>query len=216
MSGGGGGSNDGGAKKREAARLKRIDEGTAAVNSIFGQGNDEAAAKRQAMYDTTRNDTRQFYSEQLGEDSAKAKRDLEFQKARQGIIGSSQSNDLDSEYQKRMDRGLIDVANRADSTATQFKTSDETARLNLIAKVVAGLDQGSAAQNAISTMQTNANAAKEAYQSQRMANVFSDLLGSYNNAQYNAGTNAAKQQYGSETGNFHANNSPYSGNTSIG
>ena len=119
-----------------------------------------------------------------------------------GIIGSSQANDLDSDFQRRYDRGLLDVANRADSAATQFRTSDEQSRLNLIAKVVAGLDQGSAAQNAMSTLQTNANAAKEAYQSQRMANVFGDMLGGYNQYQYNQGMQAAKQGSTNQYGNY--------------
>ena len=97
-------------------------------------------------------DTRKFYSSQLGEDRSKAQRELGFQKARQGIIGSSQANDMDTQFQAANDRGLLDVANRADSAATQFRTADEQARLNLITKVVAGLDQGTAAQNAASTL----------------------------------------------------------------
>ena len=210
---GGGGGGDGGAAEREKQRQARIEEGTNAVNKIFGIGNDESAAQRQALYDSTRNDTRAFYSSQLEEDRAKAARDLQFQKARMGIIGSSQANDLDAEFQRRLDRGLLDVANRSDSAATQFKTSDEQSRLNLISKVVAGLDQGTAAQNAMSTLQTNANAAKEAYQSQRMANVFSDLLGAYNQQQYNAGQQAAKQNQ-STTGNYWIQKSD-SGTTSV-
>lgn len=191
--GGGGGGGDGGAAEREAERQARISAGTDAVNRIFGIGNDESAKQRQALYDATRNDTRSFYSSQLEEDRAKAARELQFQKARMGIIGSSQANDLDAEFQRRLDRGLLDVANRSDAAATQFKTSDEQSRLGLISKVVAGLDQGTAAQNAMSTLQTNQNAAKEAYQSQRMANVFADMLGMYNQQQFNAGQQAAKQ-----------------------
>lgn len=209
-----GGGGDGGAAEREAQRQARIAEGTNKVNSIFGIGNDEAQQQRTAMYDTTKNDTRQFFTGQLEEDRAKAMRDLEFQKARQGIIGSSQANDLDSEFQKRYDRGLLDVANRADSSATQFRTADETARLGLIAKVVAGLDQGSAAQNAMSTLQVNQNAAKEAYQSQRMSNVFADLLGSYNANQYNQGIAAGKTSTTNPYGNYFSNDQTVAGTTS--
>ena len=212
--GGGGGGGDGGAAEREAQRQGRITEGTNKVNSIFGIGNDEAQQQRTAMYDTTKNDTRQFFTTQLDEDRSKAMRDLEFQKARQGIIGSSQANDLDSEFQKRYDRGLLDVANRADSAATQFRTADETARLGLIAKVVAGLDQGSAAQNAMSTLQINQNAAKENYQSQRMGNVFSDLLGAYNQNQYNQGIQAGRQQGTNSNGNFFTNERAVDGTVS--
>jgi hypothetical protein len=200
--GGGGGGGDGGAADREAQRQQRIAAGTDAVNSIFGMGNSGAQQQRQAMYDTTKNDTRSFFSSQLEEDKAAAARQLDFQKARQGIVGSSQANDMDSEFQKRYDRGLLDVSNRAENAATQFRTSDEQARLGLIAKVVAGLDQGSAAQNAMSTLQTNQNAAKEAYQSQRMGNVFADLLGTYQQGQFNQGMQAGKQQGTNQYGNY--------------
>lgn len=210
---GGGGGGDGGAAQREAERQQRIASGTAAVNSIFGIGNDEAMKSRNALYDTTREDTRKFFSSQLDEDRAKAERDMQFAKARMGIIGSSQANDLDAEFQRRLDRGLLDVANRADSAATQFRNNDEQSRLNLISKVVAGIDQGTAAQNAMNTLQTNAAAAKEAYQSQRMANVFQDLLGAYNQNQYMQGMNSAKTQQQNSTGNAFSTNS-YAGETS--
>ena len=201
--GGGCGKGDGGAALREAQRQQRIASGTNAVNRIFGIGDDQAAAQRAGLYDATRNDTRQFFTSQLEEDRDKAMRDLKFQQARMGIIGSSQANDLDAEFQRRYDRGLLDVANRADSAATQFRTSDEQARLNLISKIVAGVDQGSAVQNAMNTMQTNANAAKEAYQGQRMGNVFADLLNSYQGSQYNAGMQSVSQQQNqNQTGNF--------------
>lgn len=163
----------------------------------------KAAKARQALYDTTKEDVRSYYTKQLEEDKANAMRQLNFQKARQGTFGSSQANDIDTEFQKAYDIGLLDVANRSDTAATNFKTSDEQSRLNLISKVVAGLDQGTAAQNAAATLQTNANAAKEAYASSRMANVFSDLLGAYNQGQYIAGTQSAKQQQANQYGNFY-------------
>lgn len=207
----GGGGGDGGAADREKERQARIAAGTQQVNSIFGMGNDEAQQQRQAMYDSTKDDTRKFFSNQLQEDSAKADREINFQKARQGIIGSSQSNDLDTDYQKRYDRGLLDVANRADGAANQFRTADEAARLSLISKVVSGLDTGTAAQNALNTLQTNQAAAKSDYQAQRMGNVFSDLLGGYNQQQYNNGIAAGKTGSTNQYGNFFANDKAVTG-----
>jgi len=208
---GGGGGGDGGAAQREAERQARIASGTDAVNKLFGVGDETNLAARNALYDSTREDTRSYYAKQLEEDRAEAERQLKFAKARMGTIGSSQANDIDSEYQQALDRGLLTVANKADSTATQFKTSDEQSRLNLISKIVSGVDQGSAVQNAMSSMATNANAAKEAYSSDRMANVFSDLLGAYNLNQFNQGTQAAKSKYGSDTGNYFATGAGSSG-----
>ena len=208
-------SDDGGAAQREKERQDRIASGTLAVNQLFGVGDDATAqsnlASRNALYDSTREDTRAYYAKQLEEDRAEAERQLRFAKARMGTFGSSQANDMDSEYQRALDRGLLDVANKADSAATTFKNNDETARLNLITKIVNGVDQGSAVQNAMSSLETNAAQAKEAYQSDRMANVFADLLGAYNQNQYNQGTQAAKSKYDNETGNYFSNNTGTSG-----
>lgn len=174
----------------------------------------DAARQRQALYDSTRENTRSFYSKQLDEDRARAERDMRFHNARQGTFGSSQANDLGADFQRRSDTGLLDVANRADSAATQMRTADEQARLGLISKIVSGLDQGTAAQNAMSTLATNASQAKEAAQSGRMANVFSDLLGGYNNYQYGQGMQAARNAQPNAYGNFYPGDKPVSGTTS--
>jgi len=131
-------------------------------------------------------------------------------------MGSSQANDLDTDFQRRHDRGLIDVANRADSAATQFRTSDEQARLNIISKIVAGLDQGSATQNALSTLQTNAEAAQQAAQQGRMANVFADMLGGYNQYQYGQGMQDARNNQRGTNGNFFTSDQSVSGNITKG
>lgn len=205
MCGGGGSKDDGGAAQREAERQQRIAQGTEAVNRIFGIGNDEAKAARDQIYSTTGNDTRSYFSQQLEEDRAAARRALDFQKARQGTAGSSQGIDIDTEFQKRYDRGLLDVANRADTAASGMRTSDEQARLGLISKVASGIDQGSAASSAMSQLQTNADNARNQAMTGRMANVFSDLIGGYNQGQMNSGIAAAKSQYGNQLGNFFDN-----------
>ncbi len=208
----GGSGDDGGASQREAQRQRRIAEGTDQVNRIFGIGDSDAAAARQSIYDTTKEDTRQYLNNQLETNKADALRQLNFQKARQGIIGSSQANDIDSQFQKKYDEGLLQVANKADEAATGLRTNDEQTRLNLIAKVVAGMDQGSAAQNAISALQTNADSAKQAAYNTQMANVFSDLLNGYNTSQYNSGVAAAKNGSNS-TGNYFTTDNSVSGTT---
>lgn len=205
-SGGGvGGGGDGGAAAREEARQARIAAGTDAVNKIFGIGNDEAKAQREQLYTTTGDDTRNFYAQQLEDDRMAARRNLDFAKARSGTAGSSQGIDMDTEFQKRYDSGLLGVANRADTAASSMRTNDEQARLGLISKVASGIDQGSAVSSAMSQLQTNAENARNDAQSSRMANVFSDLIGGYNNGQTLAGQQAAKQQYGNPLGNFFDN-----------
>lgn len=200
-----GGGGDGGAAEREAQRQQRIADGTDAVNKIFGIGNDEAKTQREQLYTTTGSDTRNYFAQQLEEDRAAARRALDFQKARQGTAGSSQGIDLDTEFQKRYDRGLLDIGNRADTAASGMRTSDEQARLGLISKVASGIDQGSAVSSAMSQLQTNAENARNQAMTGRMANVFSDLISGYNLGKTNAGIAAAKDQYQSQLGNFYDN-----------
>lgn len=201
--GGGGGSDDGGAAQREAERQARIAAGTEAVNAIFGVGNDTAKAQREQLYSTTGADTRNYYTTQLEQDKADAKRQLEFAKARAGLVGSSQGIDMDTQFQDRYDRGLLEIANRADTAAAGMRTSDEQSRLGLISKVASGVDQGSATASALAQLQSNLDSSRNTAMSGRMANVFSDLLSGYTNGQSAAGQAlAAKQQYGNQLGNF--------------
>lgn len=189
------GGGDGGAAAREAERQRRIAAGTDAVNRLFGIGNDEAKAQRDQLYSTVGSDTRNYFASQLEEDREAARRALDFQKARTGVAGSSQGIDMDTEFQKRYDRGLLDIGNRADSAAAGMRTSDEQARLGLISKITAGLDQGSAVSSALSQLQTNAENARNQAMAGRMANVFADLIGGFNAGQGQAGMNAARKQY---------------------
>lgn len=146
------------------------------------------------MYATVGGDTRNFFANQLEEDRAAARRDLDFYKARHGLVGSSQGIDLNTEFQRRYDRGLLDIANRADAASSGMRTSDERTRLNLINNIVAGMDQGTAMSSALTQLQNNAENARQQAMQGRIANVFADLLGGFTTARHNAGMQAALQQ----------------------
>lgn len=207
----GGDGGDGGAAAREAERQARIAEATTSVNKMFGQGDDAALTARNSMYATTRGDTNAYYAQQLAEDRAAAERQLKFSQARGGTYGSSQALDMETEFNRRNDRGLIEVANRADSAATGMKSSDEQARLGLISKILGGMDQGTAISSAANQMQANVETGRQNAMAGRMANVFSDLFSGVQNAQTQAGQLAAQKQYGNGVGNYFANNSSESG-----
>jgi len=202
-----GGGGDGGAAAREAERQARIAAGTEAVNKIFGVGDDTAKSARDQLYTTVGDDTRKYYASQLEEDRDAARRQLEFQKARSGTAGSSQGIDLDTEFQKRYDRGLLDVANRSDTAASGMRTNDEQARLGLISKVAGGIDQGSAVSSAMSQLQSNLDNSRNEAMTGRMGNVFSDLISGYTAGQTAQGIQQAKNQYGNALGNFYDNSS---------
>lgn len=205
MCGGGGGGGDGGAAAREAERQARIDAATKSVNDIF------ADPSRNLIYDTVRDDTRGFYSGQLEEDKEAARRQLEFAKARSGTFGGSAGIDLDTEFQKRYDRGLLDVANRADSSASGMRSSDEQSRLGIISKILAGMDQSSAITSAMNGLQTNAEVGWQNAMAGRMSNVFSDLLAMYGGTQQAAGQAAAQQQAKDQFGAYFPTNKSSNG-----
>lgn len=175
---------------------------------------EESAAARQmreAMYGKTRDDARAFFSKQLEEDKEQAARDMSFAHARAGTGGSSQAIDSGREFQTRLDRGLIDVANRADTAATNLRGADEQTRLGLISKVVGGMDQGSAITSALSQMGVNAEQAANAANSGRIANAFSDMASIYGRSLARDGEIAARERYRQQFGNVIPNNSNYSG-----
>jgi hypothetical protein len=180
-----------------------------AKTQAAAQAAEEARAAREAMYGTVRSDVGNFFSKQLEEDKSKAARDMKFATARAGTGGSSQAIDLGREFQTRLDRGLLDVGNRADSAMTAVRSNDEQTRLGLISKIVAGMDQGSAQQSALNQLKTNADQSRDSAMSSRMSNVFSDLVGGYNQQQFNAGAEQAKKD---QFGNVYPNNTSYSGN----
>jgi hypothetical protein len=218
--GGGGGSNKyaRAAEARERERQARIEAATAATNRLFGMGDDPEAqaalASRTQLYDTVRGDTRDFYAKQLAEDRAEAERQMRFQLARGGGYGGSQGIDLESEFARRNDRGLMEVANRADSAASGLRSSDEQARLGILAKVLGGMDQGSALSSSLNQMQSNAEMGRQNAMAGRMANVFDDLFGVARGGQQQAGAQQARDKYGSPTGNFFPNESAYGGSVS--
>lgn len=210
---GGGGGGDGGAAAREAERQARVEAATNAVNKLFGIGDDEDMAQRNQMYSTIRDDTNQYFAKQLEEDRAAAARELGFMKARAGQTGSSPAIDLDTEFNRRYDRGLLDIANRAQSAETGMRSADEQARLGLIGRIQSGMDQGSATSSALSQLQSNLDLARQNAIYGRMANVFADLVGMNNMSQAQAGADAARRDYGQggQYGAFIPNNTEYRG-----
>lgn len=220
--GGGGGSNHAAerAEAREVARQARITNATSTINRMFGHGNDQEAqanlAGRGSLYDSVRTDTRDFFARQLAEDRAEAERQLRFNMARGGTFGSSQAVDMESEFNRRNDRGLLAVANRADGAATGMRSADEQSRLGLLSRILSDMDQGSAASSAINQMQSNVETARQNAMAGRMTNVFHDLFQIPGMAQQQAGADAARRTAGgNQTGNYFDNSrTQYSGSTS--
>lgn len=177
-----------------------------------------AAGERERLYQQVADDTRDYFTSQLSEDAEQALRQKRFQAARAGTFGSSQAIDMQREFDRRNDRGLLDVANRANTAATNMRTADEKSRIDLISRIVNGADQDSATSSALSQLKTNADEAANEARSGRMANVFSGFLDSWQANQAGQGAAAARKKFESEYGNFFGNSggSSYQGNVTGG
>jgi hypothetical protein len=164
--------------------------------------NQSAKAAREQIYGQVGDDTRNYYSKQLGEDAEGAQRDMRFTQARNGTLGSSQAIDMQREFDRRNDRGLLEVANRSDSAVTGLKTNDEKTRIDLISRIVNGADQGSATSSALAQLSTNTENARQNGQSGRMANVFAGGLDAWKANQTAQGEDAARKKFMSEFGAY--------------
>ena len=212
--GGGGGGGDGGAAEREAARQARVDQATRAVNTLFGVGAnaEKNAAARDSLYGQIGADTRDFFSKQLAEDAEEALRQKRFIAARNGTFGSSQNLDMQREFDRRNDRGLLDIANRSAAAMNDARSADEKSRIDLISRIVGGADQDSATSSARAQLQANADAARTNAMQNRMANVFAGSLDAWRGYNTAAGEAAAQREFDkSMNGNYYSNNRSYQG-----
>lgn len=171
----------------------------------------DAKAARESLYGTVKNDTRDYFSRQLERDKAEATRAQKFALARAGTFSSSQAIDEGRKFQDKLDEGLLEIANRADSAATNLRTADEKTRLSLIDRLVSGVDQGTVVSSAMDQLNTNADNERNQATSARMGNVFADLTALYNQNQFNAGGQAARNRFAQQFGNVFQNSDGYSG-----
>lgn len=147
------------------------------MNTLFGVGNgDQAARNRQSrenLYNQTQEDTRNYYMQDLDKQSKAALKTNRFSLARRGLSGGSRDLDMRQKHQEEYDRGVLDIAGRADDSANQFRMTDEDKRLNLLSRIQQGMDAVTAQDSAISGMKLNLQNAKAASTAQNLGNVFS-------------------------------------------
>lgn len=184
-----------------------------AATDAANAGARDAKAAREAIYGTVKNDTRDFFTKQLDRDKAEAARAQKFALARAGTFSSSQAIDEGRKFQDALDEGLLEIANRSDTAATNLRTADEKTRLSLIDRLVSGVDQGTVVSSAMDQLNTNAENEKNAATSARMGNVFADLTALYNQNQFNAGGQSARSRFARQFGNVFPNQPDSNGTT---
>lgn len=188
--GGGGGGGDGGYAAQQAAQEAKKNASRSAINTMFGVGGGDPSAREQTYADV-RQGTIDVNQKKLNEDRVSANRALKFALLRSGNEGGSLNIDEGAKAQKAYDKGALDITNQADAAALGAKTSDEKARLDLLSRVDAGMDQGSALAGAENALQTNADHALAGARGATIGNAFDNAGLLYQAQQVGAGNGDA-------------------------
>lgn len=179
MCGGGGGKGDNGAAAREAERQAKQDAAIAQIDELFGVRGASAAQKkaaREAQYSTVRNDVINYHRPDLDRQKEDAARALKFSLAGRGLTGGSVEVDQGSDLQDRYLRGVMALTNKGDSAANEIRGADSRTRLDMISRINAGADAGTALNSSVSEMAANAAAARDAAMGQGVGNFFDDMI----------------------------------------
>lgn len=164
-SGGGGGASDY-AAENEARRQAEIARSTQAIEGIFNP------AARQPQYQQYSQDVLDRNMMQIGEDKARADRNLAFALARKGLTGSSQHANSAAQLGQNYDESVLTAQRYAQEQAARLAQQDQQAKSNLLSQAQTGLDATSATTLAQSALRNNLDLAAN---QQNLANV-GDLL----------------------------------------
>jgi hypothetical protein len=134
------------AREDELARQQRIREGTAAIDSQFGQFDDEFFKARQQSY-------LDYATPQLNDQYEDALKELRFSLDRSGLPKSSVRAQREGDLRKLYAVNKQQVADRALSQGTQARNSVEEARADLIRTLNSTADATGAASSAINRAQ---------------------------------------------------------------
>lgn len=129
-------------------------------------------AARNADYDRVRNDVSAFHTDRMNQDAEKVARKLKFALLGSGNWGGSGELDAKKDFNETRNRGVMDIANLANSASTGVRQSDNDKLVSLIAAVNAGMEDESAANAALSHTQTAAQRAIEQARGVSFANLF--------------------------------------------
>ena len=147
------------------------------------------------LYDTVSNDTYNFHKQRLDDGRDLAERSLRFQLARQGQFGGSLDVDQNGELAKGYNNGLVDARNLADAARNEALARDDQTRIDLINRINAGMDEGSAIASAGSQMQSNINQARDNALSQSLGDAFGNIALLKKQWDYQQGMNQVQSQY---------------------
>ena len=187
--GGGGllGLGTGGGGLFNSKLVDDLNQQTAAQNSSAATTSADAATSMEAEKTKLADATRGYYTDELGDQYAKAERNTRFKLARQGLLGGSEDVYQQGDVREDRDMGATRVDESVRRAIASLTGQREQERLNAINLVNAG-----AGDSAVSAAQAGLRNSFENVASQQKADIFGDLF--TGSADAVTGNNLAAQQ----------------------
>lgn len=168
-----------------------------ALDAYFAQDEEAKRNKvaRDADYTRVGSDVKSFHMDRLAKDLEKVVRAMKFNLLGSGNWGGSGELDERANLDETRNRGVMDIQNLSDSTADSVKAADTDKLTSLVAAVNAGMEEADAANAATAHTSTSAQRAIQGAKGASFANLFDDLMGSYQMRAANRGTGRANDFY---------------------
>jgi hypothetical protein len=151
------------------------------------QATRDAFAKRAALYDTISKDVTSKAMVDLEKERAITERNLAFDLARNGLTGGSRDIDSNRDVLDTFQQGVLRAKEMGNTSATNARAADDNTRIKLINSVRAGLDQGSAVNQAYAEMRNNSTQAMNDASASNLVGFFDRLNNQYRQYQYDQG-----------------------------
>lgn len=176
-----------------ASLTQQFEDSRAANNSAATSRMNE----RENLYSTIAKDATDNALFSLNKDKDVTERDARFSLAQSGLAGGSRDIDLNKDILDTYQQGVLRAGEIGSSAGNNARTADDRTRVSLINNIRAGLDEGSATQQAYEAMRNNARTAQEVAQAANLTGFFDRLNDMRKQYEYNQGVQEAVKKYGS-------------------
>lgn len=160
----------------------------ASVDNMYGigVGGEDAAVRMKEEEDALANANREYYTDDLGRNYAKAERNTRFNLARQGLLGGSEDSDRHLELKSDRDLGATRLDDTVRAAVNALKTQREQERLRAIGLINAGEGENAVRAASLGLENSLANA-----KTANKVNLFGDLFAGTADAAAAQNANAA-------------------------
>lgn len=152
--------------------------------------------ERENLYSTITKDATDNALFGLNKDKDVTERDARFSLARRGLSGGSRDVDLNKDILDTYQQGVLRAGEVGVGAGNNARSADDRTRVSLINSIRAGLDEGSAQQQAYESLRNNARSAQDVAQASNLTGFFDRLNDVRKQYEYNQGVQEAVKKYG--------------------